>query len=146
MLFCFLYFLFCISTRFTWINQNTWTCRSDNPYLYSTLWNLSGDKGYHSLRQNFKNPGYSNMNIKSLPQATQEKLEAAAFRQLLAHLDSRKDVQNIDLMNLAGFCRNCLSKWYQAAAGEQGLELSQDDVRERIYGMTYEQWKKDYQR
>jgi hypothetical protein len=86
------------------------------------------------------------MNIKSLPQATQEKLEAAAFRQLLAHLDSRKDVQNIDLMNLAGFCRNCLSKWYQAAANEQGIELSQDDVRERIYGMTYEQWKKDYQR
>jgi uncharacterized protein len=86
------------------------------------------------------------MNIKSLPLATQEKLEAAAFRQLLAHLDSRKDVQNIDLMNLAGFCRNCLSKWYQAAASEQGIELSQDDVRERVYGMTYEQWKKDYQR
>lgn len=86
------------------------------------------------------------MNIKSLPQSTQEKLEAATFRQLLAHLDSRKDVQNIDLMNLAGFCRNCLSKWYQAAAKEQGIELTQDDVRERVYGMTYEEWKRDYQR
>ncbi len=86
------------------------------------------------------------MKISELSPAKQEALEAAAFRQLLAHLDSRKDVQNIDLMNLAGFCRNCLSKWYQAAASEQGIELSQDDVRERIYGMTYEQWKKDYQR
>jgi len=86
------------------------------------------------------------MNISELSSTTQEKLEAATFRQLLAHLDSRKDVQNIDLMNLAGFCRNCLSKWYQAAANEQGIELTQDDVRERIYGMTYEQWKKDFQR
>lgn len=86
------------------------------------------------------------MKTSELSPATQEKLEAAAFRQLLAHLDSRKDVQNIDLMNLAGFCRNCLSKWYQAAAKEQGIELTQDDVRERIYGMTYEEWKRDYQR
>lgn len=86
------------------------------------------------------------MKTSELSPATQESLEAAAFRQLLAHLDSRKDVQNIDLMNLAGFCRNCLSKWYQAAAKEQGIELTQDDVRERIYGMTYEEWKRDYQR
>jgi uncharacterized protein len=86
------------------------------------------------------------MNIKSLPPSTQEKLEAAAFRQLLAHLDSRKDVQNIDLMNLAGFCRNCLGKWYLAAAKEEELELTQDDVRERIYGMPYENWKKEYQK
>jgi uncharacterized protein len=86
------------------------------------------------------------MEIKSLPESTQEKLEAAAFRQLLAHLDSRKDVQNIDLMNLAGFCRNCLSKWYLAAAKEEGIELTQDEVRERIYGMPYEEWKKEYQR
>lgn len=86
------------------------------------------------------------MKIDDLPLATQEQLEAAAFRKLLAHLDSRKDVQNIDLMNLAGFCRNCLSKWYLAAAEEKGIELTQDEVRERIYGMTYEEWKKNYQR
>ncbi|MBK8188803.1 MAG: DUF1244 domain-containing protein [Cellvibrio sp.] len=86
------------------------------------------------------------MNIKNLPISTQEKLEAAAFRRLLEHLDSRRDVQNIDLMNLAGFCRNCLSKWYLAAAKEDGIELIQDDVRERIYGMPYEDWKRDYQR
>lgn len=85
------------------------------------------------------------MNIESLPESTQEKLEAATFRQLLAHLDSRKDVQNIELMNLAGFCRNCLGKWYLAAAKEAGIELTQDEVRERIYGMPYEQWKKEYQ-
>lgn len=86
------------------------------------------------------------MKISDLPLATQEQLEAAAFRKLLAHLDSRKDVQNIDLMNLAGFCRNCLGKWYLAAAEEKGIELTQDEVRERIYGMTYEEWKKNYQR
>lgn len=86
------------------------------------------------------------MKINDLSLATQEQLEAAAFRKLLAHLDSRKDVQNIDLMNLAGFCRNCLGKWYLAAAEEKGIELTQDEVRERIYGMTYEEWKKNYQR
>jgi len=86
------------------------------------------------------------MNIKSLTPSTQEKLEAAAFRQLLAHLDGRKDVQNIELMNLAGFCRNCLGKWYLAAAKEEGIELTQEEVRERIYGMPYEEWKKHYQR
>ena len=76
----------------------------------------------------------------------QQRLEAAAFRRLLAHLDERKDVQNIDLMNLAGFCRNCLSKWYVAAAEEQGLEVPLDDARERVYGMTYERWKSDFQK
>lgn len=72
-------------------------------------------------------------------------LEAAAFRSLLAHLDERKDVQNIDLMNLAGFCRNCLAKWYKAAAEEQGEELSYDAAKEIIYGMPYEEWKNKYQ-
>ncbi len=72
-------------------------------------------------------------------------IEAAVFRRLLAHLDERKDVQNIDLMNLAGFCRNCLSKWYLAAAQERGEELDYDAARERIYGMPYEEWKKHYQ-
>ena len=74
-----------------------------------------------------------------------EQIEAAAFRRLLAHLDSRKDVQNIDLMNLAGFCRNCLSKWYMAAAQDAGLAIDYDQARERIYGMPYEQWKEQYQ-
>ena len=68
-------------------------------------------------------------------------LEAAAFRRLVAHLDSRKDVQNIDLMNLAGFCRNCLSKWYKAEADERQIELSLDDAREVVYGMPYAEWK-----
>ncbi|MFP2770834.1 DUF1244 domain-containing protein [Oceanisphaera sp. KMM 10153] len=76
---------------------------------------------------------------------TQTELEAAAFRTLLAHLDKRKDVQNIDLMNLAGFCRNCLSKWYLAAADEQGIEMNYDQARERVYGMPYEEWKAKYQ-
>ena len=74
-----------------------------------------------------------------------DKIEAAVFRRLLAHLDSRKDAQNIDLMNLAGFCRNCLSKWYMAAAQDAGLEIDYDLARERIYGMPYEQWKEQYQ-
>ena len=72
-------------------------------------------------------------------------IEAAVFRRLLEHLDSRKDVQNIDLMNLAGFCRNCLSKWYMAAARDAGQEIDYDAARERIYGMPYEQWKSRYQ-
>lgn len=72
-------------------------------------------------------------------------LEAAAFRRLLAHLNERTDVQNIELMNLAGFCRNCLSKWYKAAADEQGLELSTDQAREAVYGMPYADWKAKYQ-
>jgi hypothetical protein len=74
-----------------------------------------------------------------------DKIEAAVFRRLLAHLDSRKDVQNIDLMNLAGFCRNCLSKWYMAAAEDAGLAIDYDQARERIYGMPYEQWKEKCQ-
>ncbi|HEX5514248.1 MAG TPA: DUF1244 domain-containing protein [Gammaproteobacteria bacterium] len=72
-------------------------------------------------------------------------IEAAAFRRLLEHLDSRKDVQNIDLMNLAGFCRNCLAKWYAAAAEEQGETISYDEARTLIYGMPYDEWKAKYQ-
>ena len=72
-------------------------------------------------------------------------LEAAAFRTLVGHLRDRTDVQNIDLMNLAGFCRNCLSKWYRAEAEERGLDLSYDDAREVVYGMPYEAWKAKYQ-
>ena len=77
---------------------------------------------------------------------TQTELEAAAFRRLLEHLDSRKDVQNIDLMNLAGFCRNCLAKWYRAAAEEKGITLSDESARERIYGMPYSEWKTKHQK
>ncbi|MBA1272062.1 DUF1244 domain-containing protein [Stutzerimonas azotifigens] len=73
-------------------------------------------------------------------------LEAAAFRRLVQHLRSRPDVQNIDLMNLAGFCRNCLSKWYKAAAEDMDLEVSYDQAREEIYGMPYEEWKGRYQK
>ena len=71
-------------------------------------------------------------------------LEAAAFRGLVAHLKKRSDVQNIDLMNLAGFCRNCLSKWYRAAGEGRGIDITYDEAREIIYGMSYEEWKKNY--
>lgn len=72
-------------------------------------------------------------------------IEAAVFRRLLEHLDSRKDVQNIELMQLAGFCRNCLSKWYVAAAEERGLDVDYEQARERVYGMPYADWKARYQ-
>ena len=75
----------------------------------------------------------------------QTELEAAAFRRLVSHLRERTDVQNIDLMNLAGFCRNCLSKWYRAAAQGHGLDLTYEDAREIVYGMPYEQWRAKYQ-
>jgi len=74
-----------------------------------------------------------------------DKIEAAVFRRLLQHLDERKDVQNIDLMNLSGFCRNCLSKWYMAAAEEEGLSVDYDQARERVYGMSYNEYKEKYQ-
>ena len=73
-------------------------------------------------------------------------LDAAAFRRLLQHLNSRPDVQNIDLMNLAGFCRNCLGKWYKAAADDLDIDLSAEQAREQIYGMPYNEWKARYQR
>lgn len=77
---------------------------------------------------------------------TRTELEAAAFRTLVAHLRERSDVQNIDLMNLAGFCRNCLSKWYVAAAKERGLDLDYEAARETIYGMPYSEWKDTFQK
>ena len=76
---------------------------------------------------------------------TRTELEAAAFRRLVEHLRERTDVQNIELMELAGFCRNCLSKWYRAAAEERGVELSDGEARELIYGMPYEEWKAQFQ-
>ncbi len=73
-------------------------------------------------------------------------LEAAAFRRLVEHFRTRTDVQNIDMMNLAGFCRNCLSKWYMAAAEERDLEMNYDNAREVVYGMPYDEWKDKYQK
>ncbi|MDG2471993.1 MAG: DUF1244 domain-containing protein [Pseudomonadales bacterium] len=76
---------------------------------------------------------------------SQQAIEAAVFRRLIAHLDDNKSVQNIDLMNLANFCRNCLSKWYMVAAEEQGQAIDYDGAREIIYGMPYAEWKQAYQ-
>jgi uncharacterized protein len=86
------------------------------------------------------------MHPNELDPRQRDAIEAAAFRRLLDHLDERKDVQNIDLMNLAGFCRNCLSKWYAAAAAEAGVEIGDKAARERVYGMPYADWKARYQR
>ena len=76
---------------------------------------------------------------------TETEIEAAVFRRFLQHLDDHKDVQNIELMNLADFCRNCLSKWYVAAAEERGVAVDYDAARERVYGMPYDEWKDRYQ-
>jgi hypothetical protein len=78
-------------------------------------------------------------------QSSKTEIEAAVFRKLLSHLDSRKDIQNIDLMNLAGFCRNCLAKWYSAEAEKRGEEVSIDSAKELVYGMTYKEWKDNFQ-
>lgn len=77
---------------------------------------------------------------------SQQAIEAAVFRHLVEFLQTRTDVQNIDLMNLAGFCRNCLAKWYRAEAEKQGVTISDPEARERIYGMAYDEWKKRYQK
>lgn len=78
--------------------------------------------------------------------ATRTELEAAAFRRLVEHFRTRTDVQNKDVMDLAGFCRNCLAKWYRAAAEERGVEISDEAARERIYGMPYSEWKANHQK
>ena len=80
-----------------------------------------------------------------MDQDTQDKLDAAAFRRLLSHLDNRKDVQNIDIMILADFCRNCLGKWYKSAADDLGVEMSSEAAREHNYGMPYSEWKAKHQ-
>jgi len=80
-----------------------------------------------------------------MDETTRTQIEAATFRRLLEHLDAHKEVQNIDLMNLAGFCRNCLSRWYREAAADAGVEISDPAARERVYGMPYEDWKARYQ-
>ena len=77
---------------------------------------------------------------------TRTDIEAAVFRKLISHLDSRKDVQNLDLMNLSGFCRNCLAKWSSAEAQDRGEEISVDSAKEIVYGMTYDEWKQKFQK
>ena len=77
---------------------------------------------------------------------TKKELQSAAFERLINHLRDRKDVQNIDLMNLAGFCRYCLSKWYREEAKKKGIEITDPDAREHIYGMPYAEWKEKYQK
>jgi hypothetical protein len=86
------------------------------------------------------------MSTIQLDPATTEKLEAAAFRSLVAHLRERTDVQNLDLMNLAGFCRNCLSRWYREAAEADGIALPDAEARELVYGMPYKEWQAKYQK
>ncbi len=81
------------------------------------------------------------MPIPELDDKTRTELEAAAFRRLVEHLRERTDVQNIDMMNLAGFCRNCLSRWYREAAAEQGVTIADPDAREIVYGMPYKEWQ-----
>lgn len=83
--------------------------------------------------------------MSEIDQPTTTELEAAAFRTLVAHLRNRTDVQNIDLMNLSGFCRNCLSRWYMEAANERDIDLDKDAAREIVYGMPYSQWRDQYQ-
>tara|TARA_B100000029_G_scaffold481225_1_gene530088 strand:- start:887 stop:1138 length:252 start_codon:yes stop_codon:yes gene_type:complete len=77
---------------------------------------------------------------------TKKELQSAVLERLINHLRNRKDVQNIDLMNLAGFCRNCLSKWYREEAKKKGIEITDPDAREQVYGMPYSEWKKKYQK
>ena len=77
---------------------------------------------------------------------TKKELQSATFDRLINHLRNRKDVQNIDLMNLAGFCRNCLSKWYREEAEKKGIEISDPDARKHVYGMSYKEWKQKYQK
>ncbi len=86
------------------------------------------------------------MSFQDLTAEQQQALEAAAFRRLVAHLQGRTDVQNIDLMNLSGFCRNCLSKWLRAEAEAQGLPLTDAAARQQVYGMPYEDWKAAHQK
>ena len=84
--------------------------------------------------------------MKTFDPKTQTELEAAAFRRLVAHLRERSDVQNIDMMNLAGFCRNCLANWYQDAANARGIPLTRPEAREVVYGMPYDDWRARHQK
>ena len=81
-----------------------------------------------------------------MDERTKQQLQSATFERLIQHLRERNDVQNIDIMNLAGFCRNCLSKWYREEAQKKGIEISDPDARKHVYGMAYEEWKKKFQK
>ena len=81
-----------------------------------------------------------------MDETTKKELQSATFERLIQHLKERKDVQNIDLMNLAGFCRNCLSKWYREEAQKKGIKISDPDARKHVYGIPYEEWKLKYQK
>jgi hypothetical protein len=85
-------------------------------------------------------------NILIMTEDKKKEIQSATFERLLKHLDERKDVQNIDLMNLANFCRNCLSRWYREEAEKKGISISDPDAREHIYGMPYSEWKEKYQK
>ena len=95
---------------------------------------------------NKKNPRLKARQGQQLSTENKEKIEAAVFRRLLNHLQENKDLQNIDLMNLAGFCRNCLSKWYVEASKENGLDINYDKAKEIVYSMPYNEWKEKYQK
>jgi len=86
------------------------------------------------------------INIFAMNKNEKKELQSATFERLLKHLDERKDVQNIDLMNLAGFCRNCLSKWFREEAEKKGISISDPEAREHVYGMPYSEWKEKYQK
>ena len=85
-------------------------------------------------------------NILIMNEDKKKELQSATFERLLKHLDGRKDVQNIDLMNLAGFCRNCLSRWYKEEAEKKGISISELEAKEHVYGMPYSEWKEKYQK
>ena len=117
------------------------------PSVLRVLWRIPVDEVTIRFCRALIMPKVSNKREPpNMDQKTKNELEAAAFRGLIEHLQRRTDVQNIDLMNLAGFCRNCLSKWYMNAAKEHGIELSYDDARQVVYGMTYDEWKSRYQK
>ena len=89
---------------------------------------------------------FFNVNSLSMNNNEKKELQSAAFERLLKHLDERKDVQNIDLMNLAGFCRNCLSRWFREEGEKKGISISDPEAREHVYGMPYSKWKEKYQK
>ena len=124
--------------------------RCASPSRYRSPWQPIGidpAQGWFAQRREVMiRPTSANAETREMNEQERTELEAAAFRRLVQHLRTRPDVQNIDLMNLAGFCRNCLSKWYKAAADDLEVEVSIDQAREEVYGMPYSEWKKRYQK
>jgi len=129
-----------IQVRSRWLPQVRKQKNAAWEYLVHSWSNLS------MLQSIMRRRKQGRQKMAELDKQTQTELEADVLRTLIGHLDKRSDVQNIDLMNLAGFCRNCLSKWYVAAAREKGLEVSMDEARQHIYGMSYDEWKEKYQK